>query len=36
VFEIIHDFDLRARGINDGGNSEPELMKEMVYKIVYL
>jgi DNA polymerase-3 subunit delta len=36
VFEIIHEYDLRARGIDDAGTPEPELMREMLYRLLYL
>jgi DNA polymerase-3 subunit delta len=36
VFEILHEYDLRARGINDSGTAEPELIREMIYRLIYL
>ena len=36
VFEILHEYDLRSRGINDPGTDESELMREMIYRILYL
>lgn len=36
VFEILHEYDLRSRGIDDAGTPEPELMREMLYRLIYL
>lgn len=36
VFEILQEYDLRARGIHDAGTAEPELIREMIYRLIYL
>lgn len=36
VFEILQEYDLRARGIYDPGTPEPELIREMIYRLIYL
>jgi len=36
VFAILQEYDLRARGINDVNTAEPELMREMIFRILYL
>ncbi len=36
VFEILLEYDLRARGINEANNDQPELMREMIFRILYL
>lgn len=36
VFDVLHEYDLRSKGINDASTDEPELMREMVYKLLYL
>lgn len=35
VFEILHEYDLRARGVQDAGTPEPELMREMLYRLIH-
>jgi DNA polymerase-3 subunit delta len=34
VFNTLEEFDLRSKGINNGGTEEAELMREMIYKIM--
>lgn len=34
VFNTLEEFDLRYKGINNGGAEEAELMREMIYKIM--
>ena len=36
VFAILEEYDLRARGIHDAGTPEPELIREMIYRLIYL
>ncbi len=36
VFDILQEYDLRSKGINDAGTDEPELMREMIFRILYL
>lgn len=34
VFNTLEEFDLRSKGVNNGGTEEAELMREMIYKIM--
>jgi hypothetical protein len=34
ILEILEDFDLRTKGIGDGGNDRAELLKETITKII--
>lgn len=34
VFNTLEEFDLRSKGVNNGGTEEGELMREMIYKIM--
>lgn len=33
--EILHDFDLRSKGVGDSSSSEGELMREMIYSLMH-
>lgn len=33
--EILHDFDLRSKGVGDSSSSEGELMKELIYSLMH-
>lgn len=35
VFSLLHEYDLRSKGVNDSGTKEGELLKELVYKILH-
>ena len=35
VFSLLHEYDLRSKGINDMGTKEGELLKELVFKILH-
>ena len=35
IMSLLQEYDLRFKGVNDTGSGEGELMKEMMYKIVY-
>lgn len=34
IFSILHDFDLRAKGVGNMNTKDTELQKEMIYKII--
>ena len=36
ISKLIQEFDLRSKGVNDTGTDSQELMKELVYRIVYI
>ncbi len=36
ISKLIQEFDLRSKGVNDTGTDSSELMKELVYRIVYI
>lgn len=36
VFEIIQEYDIRSRGIQDANTDEAELIREMIFRILYL
>ena len=35
VFSLLHEYDLRSKGVNDVGTKEGALLKELVYKILH-
>ncbi|HYV90428.1 MAG TPA: DNA polymerase III subunit delta, partial [Chitinophagales bacterium] len=35
VFSLLHEYDLRSKGVNDAGTKESALLKELVYKILH-
>ncbi|MCY7409017.1 MAG: DNA polymerase III subunit delta [Chitinophagales bacterium] len=35
VFSMLHEYDLRSKGVNDTGTKEGALLKELVYKILH-
>lgn len=35
VIALLHEYDLRSKGVNDNGSEEGALMKELVYKILH-
>ncbi|MEO5674692.1 MAG: DNA polymerase III subunit delta [Chitinophagales bacterium] len=35
VFSLLHEYDLRSKGVNDGGTGEARLLKELVFKILH-
>jgi DNA polymerase III subunit delta len=35
VFHLLHEYDLRSKGVNNASASDGDLMKEMVYKILH-
>jgi DNA polymerase-3 subunit delta len=35
IFHLLHEYDLKAKGIGNNSISDSELMKEMVYKIMH-
>lgn len=35
VFGLLHEYDLRTKGVNDAGTKEGALLKELVYKILH-
>ena len=36
VINLIHEYDLRSKGLNDPGTSDSELAKELIYRILSL
>lgn len=36
IMQILQEYDLRSKGVNDVGTEEGELMKEMIFKILYV
>jgi DNA polymerase-3 subunit delta len=35
IFSLLHEYDLRSKGVNDIGTKEGALLKELVYKILH-
>jgi DNA polymerase-3 subunit delta len=35
IFALLHEYDLRSKGMNDGGTADGALLKELVYKILH-
>lgn len=35
VMQLLHEYDLRSKGVNDTGSKEGALLKELVYKILH-
>lgn len=35
IISLLHDYDLRSKGVQDAGNEEGALLKELVYKILH-
>lgn len=35
IFSLLHEYDLRSKGVNDGGTKEGALLKELVYRILH-
>jgi len=35
VFSLLHEYDLRSKGVNDIGTKEGALLKELIYKILH-
>jgi hypothetical protein len=36
AMQILQEFDLRFKGVDDPGTDESELLKELVYRLSYL
>ncbi len=36
VIQLLHEYDLRSKGVNNVSTSEGELLQEMIYKILHL
>lgn len=36
ILKLLQEYDLRSKGVNDSGTDNGDLMKEMIYRIVYL
>jgi len=34
ILMLLHDYNLRSLGVNDAGNSDASLMKEMIVKMI--
>ena len=35
VISLLHEYDLRSKGVNNFNTSENDLLKELVYKIMH-
>jgi DNA polymerase-3 subunit delta len=35
VFNLLHEYDLRTKGVDNASASEGDIMKEMVYRILH-
>ena len=35
IITLLHEYDLRSKGINNGGTGGGMLLKELVYKILH-
>ncbi len=35
IFGLLHQYDVRSKGVNDSGNSESALLRELAYKIMH-
>jgi len=36
IMHILHEYDLRSKGVNDTGTGDAQLLKEMMYRIMYI
>ena len=36
IMHILHEYDLRSKGVNDTGTPDAQLLKEMLYRIMYV
>ncbi len=36
IMNILHEYDLRSKGVNDTGTADAQLLKEMMYRIMYI
>jgi hypothetical protein len=35
IFELLRDYDMRSKGMNNGSTDHGELLKELIFKIIH-